>query len=58
MIDAPGFLWNSDRVKVADVFPSGSAHFNGMNLPVLAGSYRVTFDVRTGEYAFEEVEAP
>jgi len=55
IIDAPAFLFNSDRVKVEDVFPSGTAHLTGMNLPVRAGSYRVTFNSRTREYAFEEV---
>jgi hypothetical protein len=56
MIDAPGFLWNSDRVKIEDVFPSGTAHFKGMNLPVFGGRYRVTFNSQTGEYAFAEEE--
>jgi hypothetical protein len=58
MIDAPGFLWNSDRVKVEDVFPTGVAHFNGMNLPVRGGAYRVTFNSRTGNYSFEAVRGP
>jgi hypothetical protein len=53
IIDAPRFLWNSDRVRVEDVFPAGTAHLNGMNLPVRAGIYRVRFNVRTGEYTFE-----
>jgi len=56
MIDAPHFVWNSDRIRVEDVFPSGEAHFNGMNVPVRAGTYRVTFNSRTGEYAFQPVE--
>jgi len=55
MIDAPGFLWNSDRIKVEDLFPVGTAHLNGMNLPVRGGSYRVTFNSQTGEYAFENL---
>ena len=29
---------------------------HGMNLPVAAGNYRVTFNSQTFEYAFEEVE--
>jgi hypothetical protein len=53
IIDAPRFLWNSDQVRVEDVFPAGTAHLNGMNLPVRAGIYRVRFNVRTGEYSFE-----
>jgi hypothetical protein len=40
-------------VRVEDVFPAGTAHLNGMNLPVRAGIYRVRFNVRTGEYTFE-----
>ena len=55
IIDAPGFLWNSDRVQVEDLFPSGTAHFSGMNLPVRAGTYRVTFNSRTREYLFKEL---
>jgi hypothetical protein len=57
IIDAPGFLWNSDRVRVEDVFPSGTAHFSGMNLPVRAGTYRVTFNSRTREYLFKALGA-
>jgi len=38
------------------VFPSGKAHLHGMNLPVTAGNYRVTFNSRTFEYEFEKVE--
>ncbi len=56
IIDAPGWLWSSDQVQVEDVFPSGKAHLHGMNLPVTAGNYRVTFNSQTFEYAFEEVE--
>lgn len=56
IIDAPGFLWNSERVRIEDVFPAGEAYFNGMNLPVPAGTYRVTFNSRTGAYSFERVE--
>jgi hypothetical protein len=57
IIDTPGWLWSSDRVRVEDVFPSGGAHLNGMNLPVRAGTYRATFNSRTFEYRFEEVVA-
>ena len=56
IIDAPSFLWNSDRIRVEDVFPAGEGAFNGMNLPVRAGTYHVTFNSRTGEYAFEAAE--
>jgi hypothetical protein len=55
IIDAPGWLWSSDQVRVEDVFPSGTAHMHGMNLPVRAGTYRVTFNSQTFAYAFEEV---
>lgn len=55
IIDAPGWLWSSDQVTVEDVFPSGSAHLHGMNMPVTGGTYRVTFNSQTFEYAFEEV---
>ena len=57
IIDAPNFVWNSDRIRAEDVFPSGTAHFNGMNLPVRAGRYRVTFDSRSGDYTFVELNA-
>jgi hypothetical protein len=56
MIDSPGFLWNSDRVRIEDVFPSGPAAFNGMNLPVRAGTYLVTFNSQTFEYEFTELK--
>jgi hypothetical protein len=56
MIDSPGFLWNSDRVRIEDVFPSGTAAFNGMNLPVRAGTYRVTFNSQTFEYELTELK--
>ena len=55
IIDAPGYLWSSEQVRVEDVFPVGTAHMHGMNLPVRAGSYRVTFNSQTFEYEFEEV---
>lgn len=57
MIDAPGFLWSSDQVRVEDVFPSGAADLHGMNLPIRGGHYRVSFNSQTFEYQFEEVEA-
>jgi hypothetical protein len=58
VIDAPGYLWSSEKVRLEDVFPSGTAHMHGMNLPVRSGTYRVTFDSRTGEYSFEEEGTP
>ncbi len=38
-----------------EVFPSGVADFNGSNIPVQAGRYRVTFNSRTFEYSFERI---
>lgn len=35
-------------------FPSGVAELNGPNIPVVAGTYDVTFNPSTGEYNFEE----
>jgi hypothetical protein len=58
VIDAPGYLWSSEKVRLEDVFPSGTAHMHGMNLPVRSGTYRVTFNSRTGEYSFEEEGTP
>lgn len=58
IIDAPRFLWNSEQVRVEDVFPAGTAKLNGMNLPVRAGIYHVKFDARSGEYAFTERAQP
>jgi len=55
IIDAPGYLWSSDQVRVEDVFPEGTAHMHGMNLPVSTGMYRVTFNSQTFDYEFEEV---
>ncbi len=56
IIDAPGYLWSSDQVRVEDVFPSGTADLHGMNLPVRAGTYRVSFNSRTFEYRFDDLE--
>lgn len=56
IIDAPGWLWSSDQIRLEDVFPSGTADMHGMNLPITAGYYRVTFNSQTFEYRFEELE--
>lgn len=37
----------------ADTFPTGTATQDGPNIPVTAGTYNVSFNVLTGEYAFE-----
>ena len=55
IIDAPGWLWSSEQISVEDVFPAGTAHMYGMNLPIRGGTYRVTFNSQTFEYSFEEV---
>ena len=40
----------------ATVFPTGTAVFDGQNIPVTAGRYRVRFNEDTFEYAFERVD--
>jgi hypothetical protein len=40
----------------ATVFPSGVAAFDGQNLPISAGRYRVRFNTHTFEYRFEASE--
>ena len=45
-----------DRVYLGDpalVFPRGIAEFDGLNIPVAAGRYRVRFNIHTFEYAFD-----
>jgi len=37
----------------AAVFPTGTAVFDGQNIPVTSGRYRVRFNSRTFEYSFE-----
>jgi hypothetical protein len=37
-------------------FPYGVAELNGINIPVEAGTYDVTFNTQTFEYSFERVE--
>ncbi len=39
----------------ATVFPTGTAVFDGQNIPVTAGRYRVRFNSRTFEYSFEQL---
>jgi hypothetical protein len=40
----------------ADVFPGGVAEFDGLDIPVNPGRYRVRFNTRTFEYAFERIK--
>jgi hypothetical protein len=44
------YLGDLDRV-----FPRGIAEFDGVNIPVEAGRYRVRFNTHTFEYAFEPI---
>jgi hypothetical protein len=48
-----GMSFAPGQVALEDVFPQGRGQFNGLNIPVKAGRYRVTFNSRTGEYRFE-----
>jgi hypothetical protein len=40
----------------AAVFPSGTAVFDGQNIPVTAGRYRVRFNEYTFEYSFDRLD--
>jgi hypothetical protein len=40
----------------AAVFPTGVAAFDGQNLPISAGRYRVRFNTHTFEYRFEAIK--
>jgi hypothetical protein len=48
--------FESVQVPVDEVFPSGTARFNGVNVPVEAGRYRVRFNTQSGDYRFELLE--
>lgn len=56
--------WSSDwgapnaPQNVASVFPQGVAAFKGLNIPVEAGQYRVTFNSQTFAYSFERLPDP
>jgi hypothetical protein len=50
----PGF--EAGLVSLEDVFPSGTAWFNGPNIPVRAGHYRVRFNPQSGRYSFEPLD--
>ncbi len=49
-----GFEFGGD---ISTVFPRGVAAFNGLNIPVRAGTYDVTFNSQTFEYSFERVDS-
>ncbi len=47
-----------DRVYLGDpaeVFPSGTAEFDGLNIPVKGGRYEVRFNIHTFEYEFAAI---
>ena len=44
------------QVALEDAFPSGIAWFNGLNIPVRAGHYRVRFNTQSGTYSFEPLD--
>ena len=41
-----------------DTFPTGTAFFNGPNIPVVEGTYTVTFNRTSGEYNFVATTCP
>ena len=41
---------------LATVFPHGIAEFKGLNIPVDAGRYRVTFNSQSFNYSFERID--
>ena len=43
---------NNDASWGGAIFPSGTATLGGPGIPVTAGSYKVTFNLSTGEYSF------
>ena len=45
--------YEAGQLSLDDAFPSGTAWFNGLNIPVRAGRYRVRFDTQSGRYSFE-----
>lgn len=52
LVGQSSFTFRGDESKV---FPTGVADFNGTNIPVKAGRYKVTFNTRTFEYVFESI---
>lgn len=49
-----GMNFDADAATGA-VFPSGRGVFNGINIPVEAGRYRVRFNTRSGDYSFQRL---
>jgi hypothetical protein len=52
----PNVGFGAGQVTLEEAFPSGTAWFNGLNIPVQAGRYRVRFDTQSREYSFESLE--
>jgi hypothetical protein len=48
--------FEAGQVSLEDAFPSGTAWFNGLNIPVRAGHYSVRFNTQSGRYGFEPLE--
>jgi hypothetical protein len=44
------------QLSLEEAFPSGTAWFNGLNIPVRSGRYRVRFNTQSREYSFESLE--
>jgi len=51
-----GMGYGAGQVSLDEAFPSGTAWFNGLNIPVEAGRYRVRINTQSGEYSFEVLE--
>lgn len=51
-----GWEFDPTTRSVAEVFPAGVARFNGANIPVEAGRYRVHFNAQSGAYRFERLD--
>lgn len=48
--------FEAGQVSLEDAFPSGTAWFNGLNIPVKAGHYRIRFNTQSGRYSFEALD--
>ncbi len=48
--------FEAGQLSLEDAFPSGTAWFNGLNIPVRAGHYRVRFNTQSGRYGFEPLD--
>jgi hypothetical protein len=51
----PYMSFDEGVVDRSEVFPTGTASFNGINIPVDAGRYRVRFNTRSGAYSFDRL---